>query len=110
MPVVTSTDGRRARYDSADAEAGVGVDFKLVAGLAAERLGHPRSHAARAVAADFGDGAIGVVEADAAGTRAGPGLVDPGKELDAVGADAGVALAEAAGESRRDRGLRRLLR
>ena len=59
-------------------------------GCEAERLGHPRGHAARAVAADLGDGAVGVVQADAAGVL-GPG---PGEELDAVGADAGVARAE----------------
>ena len=63
--------------------------FELFARLRAERMRHPRGHAAGAVAADLGDRAVGIVQPDAAGFRAGPG-----EELDAVGADAGVARAE----------------
>ena len=50
---------------------------------------HPRRHAACAVAADLGDRAVGVVQANAARLGAGPGEV-----LDAVGADAGIARAK----------------
>ena len=63
-------------------------------GLRTERLGHPCGDAARAVAADFGDGAVGVVKADAAEFLAGPG-----EKLDAVGADAGIARAKPPRES-----------
>ncbi len=71
MPVVTSTVNAPSRshaVDAADAQAGIGRNFQLVARLRAERLGHPRGHAAGAVAADLGDRAVGVVEADAAGS------------------------------------------
>ncbi len=81
--------------DGADARAGIGFDGELVASGGVAFLGHPCGHAARAVAADLGDGAVGVVQADAAGSVAGPC-----KKLDAVGADAGVALAKALGEDR----------
>jgi hypothetical protein len=56
-------------------------------------FGHPCGDAASAVAADLGDGAVGVVEANAAGE--GRRSIE---ELDAVGADAGVAIAEALGQ------------
>src|SRR5271157_221535 len=59
--------------------------MQLIAGMKASFERHPCGYAARAVAADLGDGAVGVVEADTA--RLWP---VPGKELDAVGADARV--------------------
>ena len=59
---------------------------EFVAGLRLERFSHPGRDAARAVAADFSDGAVGVVQANAAGF-----LPRPGEELDAVSTDAGVA-------------------
>ena len=79
--------------DAANARAGVGEDFEIVAGLGAERFRHPRGHATRAVAADFRNRSVGVVQADAAGVGAGPA-----EEFNAVRADAGVALANAARE------------
>ena len=77
------------RVHVADAHARIGFDLQVVAGLQAAFSRHPRGHAARAVAADLGDGAVGVVQANAARLRPGPR-----KELDAVGADAGIARAE----------------
>ena len=96
MPVVTSTVNVSPvlhAVDAADARAGVGENFELIAGMRAESFRHPRGHAACAVAAEFGDRAVGVVQADAAGV--GPG---PFEEFDAVCADAGVARAKAARE------------
>ena len=46
-------------------------DLQVIAGLRADDGTHPRRDTARSVAADLGDGAIGVVEADAAGSRSG---------------------------------------
>ena len=90
--------------DVADPQAGVGFDVQLVAGLCAEGCSHPRGHTACAVAADLSDGAVGIVQPNAA--RSGDGLVlrifgliCPGEELDAVGADAGIARTETAGEA-----------
>jgi hypothetical protein len=51
----------------AETRPGIGLNRKLIAGLCAAFFGHPRGDAAGAVAADFCDGAVGVVEADAAG-------------------------------------------
>src|ERR1035438_236930 len=81
--------------DGAKAHAGIGFEGELVARGGIAFFGHPRGYAACAVAADLGDGAIGIVQADAAG-----GVAGPRKELDAVGADACVPFAKALGEDR----------
>ena len=92
MPVVTSTDKLVAgahRVDVAHAHARVCLDLQLVAGLRADRLRHPRRHAARSVAADLRDRAVRIVQANAPRLRS-----RPCEELDAVRADAGVARAQ----------------
>ena len=80
-------------FDGADTQACVGLDAQLIAGICIDLLRHPRRHAARSVAANLGDGTVGVVQTNAACMIAGPL-----KELDAVGAHACVALAQRAGQ------------
>ena len=92
IPAVTSTVNSAIgfqRIDFADARSSVGLDAEFVARLQAAFTRHPCRHAARAVAADLGDGAVGVMQADAAGLRSGPG-----EELDAISADACVPRAK----------------
>ncbi len=74
---------------AAHAQARVGGNFQIVARLEVALARHPRSHAARAVAADLGDGAVGIVQANAARLRP-----RPCKELNAVSANAGIARAQ----------------
>jgi len=79
--------------EAAFAGAGVGFDAYGVAGAELLVAGHPGGNAAGSVAGDFGSGAVGVDEVNAAGA-----VARPLEELDAVGADAGVAGAEFDGE------------
>src|ERR1035441_5107412 len=79
--------------DVAHSRARVGFNVQFLTGLGMQRFSHPCRHAARAVAADLGDGAVGIVKANAAGVRA-----RPYEELDAIRADSGVARAEASRE------------
>ena len=92
------------RVDAAHAKAGIGLDSKFVAGLRVDCLGHPCGDASGAVAADFSDRAIGVVQANTSGFCAGPR-----EEFNAICANAGIARAEMACEFGPDRVLPRLL-
>ena len=57
---------RSQRIDLAYAGSGIGLNAQFISGLEAAFARHPCGHAARAVAADLGDGAVGVMQADAA--------------------------------------------
>ncbi len=79
--------------EGAGARAGVGFEEDDIAGGGVFFASEPGGDAAGAVAGDFGCGAVGIDKADAAAEGAGSL-----EELDAIGADAGVAVAEAPGE------------
>jgi hypothetical protein len=80
-----------AAIDAADTRPGVGFQDNFVARPGLGFIPNPGGYAACSIPGYFGDGAVGIVQADRA-----LAFRSPGKELYAIGSDAGVAVAQPA--------------